>query len=94
MFVISWFSFIIFSLGDEVCLLFFFPFLFFPDFDLEDESKMWISAVVSKEDSPFGETGKVIIGEVTFEGFFLLLVVLTELITPSVAWDLEGVVVI
>lgn len=40
---------------------------------------------VSREEYPFGESGKLIIGEVILEDFFLLLVVLTEQITPSAA---------
>jgi len=39
---------------------------------------------VLTEDSPVGESGKVIIGEEFFEDFFLVLV-LTEPIIPSMA---------
>ena len=45
------------------------------------------------EESPVGESGKVIIGEELFEYFFLILV-LTEPIIPSAAWDPEGAAVI
>ena len=40
---------------------------------------------VSREESPFGESGKVMIGEVFFEDFFLLLFARTKPITPSTA---------
>ena len=40
---------------------------------------------VSMKEYPFSESGKMIIGEVVLEDFFLLLPVLTEPITPSVA---------
>ena len=42
-------------------------------------------AEVSREESPFGESGKFIIGEVVSQDFFLLLFVLTKPITPPTA---------
>jgi len=45
------------------------------------------------EESPVGESGKVLIGEDFFEDLFLLLL-LTEPIIPSAACDPEGAGVI
>ena len=44
-----------------------------------------IGTILRPNKSPFGESGIVIIGEVIFEDLFLLLLVITEPITPSAA---------
>ena len=59
-----------------------------------DESTTWISVEVSREESPLGESSRVIMGEVDLGDFFLLLLALTKPITPSVAWEPEGAAVI
>ena len=89
----SFFS--VFSLGDVFCLFLFFHLFLLPVLALAvDESTTWMSAKISREESPLGESGKVIMGEVGLDDFFLLLLALIVPITPSGEWEPNGVVVI